>query len=269
MKEDFRRYSQTWCCRGKNLEFTLLAAILLLLTICQMAPAAAAKNDNMDLEFFDSIYVNCPMSKDFIKSFWHTRRYIKKGYLRTGANATTFSRREYFPGLEEVSLDSSARINEDALALLISNFPKIDVLGIRQSEPLSERAIMLLGKFKHLDELDLNCPVYNISLLKEHIPTSIKQLLLNYNDNNQLRFPQMEKLRGLHLNHYADAAFLDGIDAPNLSELLFQKSLSHDAIFKLQKFPNLKSLYIRERISRQDYDYLHTLGIKTIMCTHD
>lgn len=246
----------------KQLPWTIILPIMVVLFGTQ---SFAANSE----DYQDPLTIQEPLTPAFEARFKPFRKLIKSVYVEQGADAHVFDNPKLFPNLEKAALSINESINKQLLHALAVNYPNLEIIALGQKEPLSKDSLKLLGRFKRLETLGLDCDLVDGSAFKESIPPSVVYMMLNNKASTTWSFPSLPNLELLRLGAPVDTELLKNLDAPKLRELNIEASISHEAVAEIARFRHLDCLFIKEKISREDFEFLKRLGIREVICPHD
>jgi hypothetical protein len=190
-------------------------------------------------------------------------RSVKILHISGDAGSEILNDRKLIPKLALVTLtdEPGGRL----LEALASNHPHIAALSISQLTSLSEQSASCLQSFPNLKELELHCKLTKPDSLSQYLPKTLERLWISQ-PCTSLKLPNVGHFT--IANCSAEASFFEHLEAPKLEILnLSEASLEEGALSRLDKFSNLKWLYLpvewaaeRDAISKFTHACIYVTG---------
>jgi hypothetical protein len=186
---------------------------------------------------------------------------IRSLTISDGARADIFTLPIRFPHLNSVGL-ATCDSNASHLKQLSTNYPRLNLLSIRQKSVFDDESLRQLAHFHHLVDLRLDCPIATATVLAQALP-SLKGLLIGPNSNMttqslkvRIEFPDLLKLEICGTS--IEPSFFIYFEAPRLKRLeLVNVTLKPGSLEFIENLPNLKVIDLhRTAISPADIVFL-------------
>ncbi|HEY9775763.1 MAG TPA: hypothetical protein V6C81_18505 [Planktothrix sp.] len=210
--------------------------------------------------------LNEPISTSLKAQIWPLRRAVRKVYVKKGAGGRVFDDSSLFPNISEVSLTAGDSANNQLLHALSKHNANLKAIWIAQAEPLGFDSLSALKSFKRLELLGLTCELADSAMLQSSVPDSLESLFINNDKASSWRFPPLPKLQLLRFQCNMNRDFLVNFEAPKLQELNVAGAISHEAVSEVARFTHLKVLFIKDPVTKEDNDFLHTLKLRELVC---